>query len=323
MTVNDYWVGVAMADDAVVAELLIRLKQQRASTKSPVMAALPFSWGQKQPRSRSRLTASVSRCDAAAVSTRCSPTTPLSWSGGASPSATADGYEDSSRRHHASRSKVLSLYIYLSTWICQPPPSELCGSRRLKRRHHEILTFVTTFSYSFDNFALDLFSHSHRPKASSVFRFPIANRFQFFADTRRWRGKSVNFSIFFVCFFNIETDSSSFHQLLLDYRVWWCVCGLHVFVSSNLNSFFWLWWRRKLPWEICGVDVSTEKRVWRFVSARTGSSSHWRKCPPWVQLSKEDSTTRFSSADKSWKICIPTTTRKESATLFTFIFYYK
>ncbi|XP_057434360.1 uncharacterized protein LOC130727182 [Lotus japonicus] len=113
MTVNDYWVRVAMADDAVVAELLIRLKQQRASTKSPVMAALPFSWGQKQPRSRSRLTASVSRCDAAgAVSTRCSPTTPLSWSGGASPSATADGYEDSSRHHHASRSKATATSGY-------------------------------------------------------------------------------------------------------------------------------------------------------------------------------------------------------------------
>ncbi|XP_061341025.1 uncharacterized protein LOC133287426 [Gastrolobium bilobum] len=100
MMVNDEWVRAAMTDDMVVVELLLRLKQS-VSTKSQ---ALPFTWGLKQPRSRSRLTASVSRCDGA-VSTRCSPTTPLSWSGGASPSATADGCEDSSRHNHAARSK--------------------------------------------------------------------------------------------------------------------------------------------------------------------------------------------------------------------------
>lgn len=118
MMVNDEWMRAAMADDTVVVELLLRLKD-RVSAKS---MALPFTWGLKQPRSRSRLTASVSRCDGA-VSTRCSPTTPLSWSGGASPSATADGYEDSSRgKHHAARSKVLfpsaSISLPISVWIC-------------------------------------------------------------------------------------------------------------------------------------------------------------------------------------------------------------
>ncbi|KAJ1413146.1 hypothetical protein SESBI_19909 [Sesbania bispinosa] len=101
---NDDWMKAAMTDDRVVVELLLRLKQ-RVSAKSQV---LPFTWGNKQPRSRSRLTASVSRCDGA-VSTRCSPTTPLSWSGGASPS---DGYDDSGRHHNAARSKATATSGY-------------------------------------------------------------------------------------------------------------------------------------------------------------------------------------------------------------------
>ncbi|WVZ20983.1 hypothetical protein V8G54_008305 [Vigna mungo] len=108
---NDDWVRAAMTDETVVVEVLLRLKQT-VSTKSHHNRP-PLSWGVKQPRSRSRLTAAVSRCDAA-VSTRCSPTTPLSWSSGASPSATADGYEDSGRQHHAARSKVIFLSLYSS-----------------------------------------------------------------------------------------------------------------------------------------------------------------------------------------------------------------
>ncbi|KAG5030931.1 hypothetical protein HKD37_06G015073 [Glycine soja] len=94
MVNDDEWVRAAMEDDTVVVELLLRLKQGTVLHKSHHQQLLPFSWGVKQPRSRSRLTsAAVSRCDAA-VSTRCSPTTPLSWSAG------ADSYEDSSRHHH-------------------------------------------------------------------------------------------------------------------------------------------------------------------------------------------------------------------------------
>lgn len=118
--VKDEWVRAAMADDTVVVNLLLSLKN-RVSDKSQPM---PFTWGFKKPRSRSRLTGSVSRCDGA-VSTRCSPTTPLSWSGGASPSATADGgYEDSSRynQHNAARSKVLFLFlspaISMNLYVC-------------------------------------------------------------------------------------------------------------------------------------------------------------------------------------------------------------
>ncbi|CAJ1973679.1 unnamed protein product [Sphenostylis stenocarpa] len=105
---NDDWVAAAMTDETVVVEVLLRLKQ----TVSPKSHdPLPLSWGVRQPRSRSRLTAAVSRCDAA-VSTRCSPTTPLSWSSAASPSATADGYEDSTRQHHAARSKATATSGY-------------------------------------------------------------------------------------------------------------------------------------------------------------------------------------------------------------------
>ncbi|RZC15311.1 uncharacterized protein LOC114408933 [Glycine soja] len=92
MVNEDEWVRAAMADDTVVVDLLLRLKQGTVSHKSHHQL-IPFSWGVKQPRSRSRLSAAVSRCDAA-VSTRCSPTTPLSWSAG------TDSYEDSSRHHH-------------------------------------------------------------------------------------------------------------------------------------------------------------------------------------------------------------------------------
>lgn len=107
---KDEWVRAAMTDDTLVVELLLRLKNPLPS----ISQSLPFTWGLKQPRStstsRSRLPPAASRCDVA-VSTRCSPTTPLSWSGGASPSATADGYEESSRRH-AARSKATATSGY-------------------------------------------------------------------------------------------------------------------------------------------------------------------------------------------------------------------
>ncbi|KAK4274473.1 hypothetical protein QN277_017684 [Acacia crassicarpa] len=91
--VNDEWVGAAMTNDMVVVELLIHLRQSQAAPKSHPLtaAAVTPSWGLKQPRSR--LTTRWKDAD----STRCSPTTPLSWSGAASPSVTADDYEESSR----------------------------------------------------------------------------------------------------------------------------------------------------------------------------------------------------------------------------------
>ncbi|GMY29221.1 hypothetical protein FCV25MIE_24463 [Fagus crenata] len=102
MMVSDEWVRAAMTDDTVVVQLLVRLKQSQtasssSSLKSSPKAVVPLRWGLRLPRSRPP----TMRCDAVsrrkdADSTRCSPTTPLSWSGGASPSATADGFDDSS-----------------------------------------------------------------------------------------------------------------------------------------------------------------------------------------------------------------------------------
>ncbi|KAK9279910.1 hypothetical protein L1049_013594 [Liquidambar formosana] len=96
---KDEWIRAAMTDDSVVVELLLRLKQSYAAPPSKDTAVLPpLRWGLRQPRSRPAL-----RCDAVSFRkegepTRVSPTTPLSWSGGASPSAaTADGFEASSR----------------------------------------------------------------------------------------------------------------------------------------------------------------------------------------------------------------------------------
>ncbi|XP_022976190.1 uncharacterized protein LOC111476653 [Cucurbita maxima] len=121
MMVEDEWLTAAMAEDSVVADLLVRLKQSQAASpsKSPRPMKLPFNWGVRQPRSRTAaaMAAVVVRCGDVVLqrnnkdvdSTRCSPTTPLSWSGGASPSATLDGYEASSRHatllHVASRFK--------------------------------------------------------------------------------------------------------------------------------------------------------------------------------------------------------------------------
>lgn len=127
---RDDWLKTAMTDDTVVAELLVRLKQSQAASSSPASwprAVVPLRWGLRLPRSRP----SASRCDAVqrvkeADSTRCSPTTPLSWSGGASPSGTADGFEESSFHTSLSpvafRSKVLSPSTS-SLSVCLSPPT--------------------------------------------------------------------------------------------------------------------------------------------------------------------------------------------------------
>ncbi|XP_022131287.1 uncharacterized protein LOC111004554 [Momordica charantia] len=131
MVFKDEWVSAAMADDRVVVELLVRLKQSQASSsmKSPLPAVIPPRWGLRQRRSR---ILSPFRYDAIAhknkdsTSTRCSPTTPLSWSGDTSPSATADGFEESSHPSHPSRSKG---YGTTSEFSCST-----AMAKRLKRR---------------------------------------------------------------------------------------------------------------------------------------------------------------------------------------------
>ncbi|KAG7556439.1 hypothetical protein ISN44_As11g024720 [Arabidopsis suecica] len=102
MVSSDDWTKCAMRDGEVVAELLVKLKEAKV-IKNPIVAAL--RWGIRQPRSR---------CPRKEAESRCSPSTPLSWSGGcggssSSPSCYVDGYEATSRQISAvgSRSKVL------------------------------------------------------------------------------------------------------------------------------------------------------------------------------------------------------------------------
>ncbi|MED6159355.1 hypothetical protein PIB30_041592 [Stylosanthes scabra] len=103
MMANDEWVTTVMTDDTLVVNLLLHLKNSFSNDiNNNNYRLLPFTWGHRQPRScsRSRLPPPPTfHCCDAAVSTRRSPTTPLSWSG------TVDGYEDSTRNNVA-RSKA-------------------------------------------------------------------------------------------------------------------------------------------------------------------------------------------------------------------------
>ncbi|CAN6553262.1 unnamed protein product [Malus baccata var. baccata] len=98
-----------MTDDVLVVELLMQLKQAQAARPSSPMSLslLTLMWGVRIPRSKTAL--SGSRFDSSVLhqmrsgkngvdsTTRCSPTTPLLWSGGTgSPFATANGFEESS-----------------------------------------------------------------------------------------------------------------------------------------------------------------------------------------------------------------------------------
>lgn len=126
---KDEWMRAAMTDDMLVVELLVRLKQSQASSplKSPPPTdtyMFPLTWSVRMPRSKSVRCDAVSQRKRGGDSTRCSPTTPLSWSGGASPSGgTADGFEESSRPTNRSsssshpRSKVLSLSLSVSVFV--------------------------------------------------------------------------------------------------------------------------------------------------------------------------------------------------------------
>ncbi|KAM1331159.1 hypothetical protein ACFX13_044464 [Malus domestica] len=134
MLVKDEWTRAAMTDDVLVVELLLRLKQAQAAGPSSPMSQslLTLRWGVRMLRSKaassgSRFDGGVSHQrrsgkNGADSTTRCSPTTPLSWSGGTgSPSATADGFEESS----CPRSKGNATYESTSTTT---------GTKRARRK---------------------------------------------------------------------------------------------------------------------------------------------------------------------------------------------
>ena len=119
---KDQWVAAAMTDDQMVVELLIRLKHAGTTvSENPWTNLPPLQWGTRRRRSRpSRFGGGVLVTLKKDVdSARGSPKTPLSWSGGASASPSADGLEDISRQASCSTStvfgsKVLSLSFFSS-----------------------------------------------------------------------------------------------------------------------------------------------------------------------------------------------------------------
>nr|GMD47411.1 IQ domain-containing protein [Ipomoea batatas] len=105
MKKKDDWIAAALMDDAVVVEMLFRLKDSYLSPPPPSDASLflslpPFHWGNRQPRSK------LPKWSATA---RRSPTTPLSWSGG-SASPSDGGCDESSRPPPSSSSDLSSVF---------------------------------------------------------------------------------------------------------------------------------------------------------------------------------------------------------------------
>ncbi|KAI3730019.1 hypothetical protein L6452_18695 [Arctium lappa] len=111
MMMKEHWVTAAFTNDAMVAELLIRMKQPNSSLDSshpfppPTTSFLPpVRWGHRKSRSKP---SAITTTNAAAVASGFgkeqqsgSPTTPLYWSGGGGDgggASTSDGYDESSR----------------------------------------------------------------------------------------------------------------------------------------------------------------------------------------------------------------------------------
>lgn len=104
------WVTAALTSDAMVAELLIRMKQPSSLDSSyafppPTTTATallpPIRWGHRKSRSKP---SAITTTNAAAASgfgkeqQSGSPTTPLYWiGGGCGGASTSDGYDESSR----------------------------------------------------------------------------------------------------------------------------------------------------------------------------------------------------------------------------------
>ncbi|KAI3691002.1 hypothetical protein L2E82_49216 [Cichorium intybus] len=100
---KEKWVTAAMTNDAVVAELLIRMKQSSSLDSSATDTALlpTVRWGHRKSRSKPSAIATTTTNAATASGLRKehlsgSPTTPLYWSSGGGAS-TSDGYDESSR----------------------------------------------------------------------------------------------------------------------------------------------------------------------------------------------------------------------------------
>lgn len=99
--VKEKWVTAAMTNDAMVAELLIRMKQSSSldSSATDVVLLPTVRWGHRKSRSRPSAIATTTAATATGLRKEHqsgSPTTPLYWSSGGGAS-TSDGYDESSR----------------------------------------------------------------------------------------------------------------------------------------------------------------------------------------------------------------------------------
>ncbi|XP_024994365.1 uncharacterized protein LOC112527793 isoform X2 [Cynara cardunculus var. scolymus] len=108
---TDDWLTAALTNDAMVVELLIRMKQPSSldsSSPTTTSTALlpPIRWGHHKSRSKPFPITTTNAAAAAAASgfgkeqQSGSPTTPLYWrggDGGGGGVSTSDGYEESSR----------------------------------------------------------------------------------------------------------------------------------------------------------------------------------------------------------------------------------
>ncbi|XP_054782929.1 uncharacterized protein LOC129290233 [Prosopis cineraria] len=122
---DDGWVNVAMSDDSLVVDMLLRLQQAPPPPKKSA-PCLQLHWTVRQRRSRSAPRHVGASAHKKREPTRASPTTPLSWSGATSASGggAADGSEGSSRPTKplkTSRSKVAN-------------PSETTTTKKCRRK---------------------------------------------------------------------------------------------------------------------------------------------------------------------------------------------
>ncbi|KAL9380598.1 hypothetical protein Peur_026255 [Populus x canadensis] len=124
MTVEDEWVQVAMTDDSLVVELLLKLNQPEPLpaprrrrhfppdlVKEGAVLALSVDWSVRQRRSSSKHVLMTRRKKGSDSSAHASPTTPLSFSCATSVSGGGDGFDEAttslpSKLFATSRSKV-------------------------------------------------------------------------------------------------------------------------------------------------------------------------------------------------------------------------
>ncbi|XP_074287078.1 uncharacterized protein LOC141612243 [Silene latifolia] len=76
---DEWWLRAAISDVAIVADILLRLKDSSYPCPSPSSFLQP-SWGVRQPRSKPSSSSSLPPEKNNNTDTRRSPTTPLSWS---------------------------------------------------------------------------------------------------------------------------------------------------------------------------------------------------------------------------------------------------